>query len=157
MPLRLAATLHDIGKVAVPDRILQKPGPLTAEELAAVRCHPVVGAQIVAAHRGPRGGRPAGSPARTSTSTAPATREASPARTSPRRARILLVADAFDAMTSDRAYRRALPVDDALAELEREAGRQFDPRCVAALAAILGVPRPSDSRCGPLAFWAAAR
>ena len=132
-PLRLAATLHDIGKVAVPDRILQKPGPLTEAELDAVRLHPVTGAQIVARVEGmdeiaawighshehfDGSGYPRGTAG----------------EAIPQAARILLVADAFDAMTTDRCYRRALTHEEALAELERHAGGQFDPACVQALA-----------------------
>jgi diguanylate cyclase (GGDEF)-like protein len=82
--LRIAATLHDVGKVAVPDRVLQKPGPLSPAEFEQVRCHPTVGAQIVARIDGMQpiasGSRP-----RTSTSTARVTHAAWPARRSPRR------------------------------------------------------------------------
>src|SRR5919199_4860299 len=128
--LRMAAMLHDVGKVSVPDRILRKPGPLTDAEFAEVAKHPETGAEIVGrigslapivpwirhAHEHWDGsGYPDG-----------LSGEAIPLA-----ARILLVADAFDAMTSDRPYRKARSPDEALEELRRHAGSQFDPRCVA--------------------------
>ncbi len=130
--LRMAAMLHDVGKVSVPDHILRKRGPLTPAEFAEVAKHPETGAAIIAriaslqpivpwirhAHEHWDGsGYPDG-----------LSGEAIPLAS-----RILLVADAFDAMASDRPYRRALSHDDALAELRRNAGTQFDPRCVAIL------------------------
>lgn len=128
--LRMAAMLHDVGKVSVPDRILRKPGPLTDAEFAEVAKHPVTGAEIVGrigslapvvpwirhAHEHWDGsGYPDG-----------LSGEAIPLAS-----RILLVADAFDAMTSDRPYRKARSHDEAVGELRRHAARQFDPRCVA--------------------------
>jgi putative two-component system response regulator len=125
--LGYAAALHDIGKIAVPESILRKPGPLTEEEWVEVRRHPAVGAKIVAALRvgpvvGPiiRGhhehwdgrGYPDG-----------LRREAIPPG-----ARIVAIADAFDAMTSDRPYRPARTVAAAVREIRLGAGRQFDPK-----------------------------
>jgi HD-GYP domain-containing protein (c-di-GMP phosphodiesterase class II) len=124
--LRLGGLLHDVGKLTLPRSLLRKPGPLNARELALVRLHPVVGARIVAPilrrtgslecvlyhhehwdGRGyPLGRHGVGIP------------EA---------ARVLSVADAFDAMTSIRPYRAPLALDAALAELERCSGTQFDP------------------------------
>jgi diguanylate cyclase (GGDEF)-like protein/putative nucleotidyltransferase with HDIG domain len=130
--LRMAAMLHDVGKVSVPDHILRKPGPLTPAEFAEVAKHPETGAAIIgrigslapivpwvrhAHERWDGSGYPDG-----------LSGEAIPLAS-----RILLVADAFDAMTSDRPYRRALSHDDALAELRKNAGSQFDPRCVVIL------------------------
>jgi diguanylate cyclase (GGDEF)-like protein/putative nucleotidyltransferase with HDIG domain len=130
--LRLAATLHDVGKVAVPDHILRKPGPLSPDEYEAIKSHSTVGAEMVSRIPGmdavvpwirhshehfDGSGYPGG-----------LAREAIPLA-----ARILLVADAFDAMTSDRSYRRARRTEEALAELRRNAGGQFDPRCVEVL------------------------
>jgi diguanylate cyclase (GGDEF)-like protein len=128
-----AAELHDLGKVAVPDEILRKPGPLSAPEWELVRQHTLVGERILAA--------------------APALRPvAALVRASHERwdgggypdglageeialgARILAVCDAFDAITSDRPYRPARDAREAMRELERAAGRQFDPVVVAALA-----------------------
>jgi HD-GYP domain-containing protein (c-di-GMP phosphodiesterase class II) len=124
--LRIGAQLHDIGKLAVPDRILRKPGPLDDDELAQIRTHPTVGAKLI----GPVG------PARVAIPSVlyhherwdgggyPTGRAGT---TIPVEARLLAIADAFDAMTSDRSYRRALAADRALAELDRCAGGQFDP------------------------------
>jgi HD-GYP domain-containing protein (c-di-GMP phosphodiesterase class II) len=125
-PLRLGGTLHDVGKLGVPERILRKPGRLTVVETAQIRAHPALGVRLLAAipdarralpyvlyhhERWDGGGYPSGR-----------------ARDEiPLGARVLAVADAFDAMTCDRPYRRALTVGQALAELERCAGSQFDP------------------------------
>ncbi|MEA2410848.1 MAG: hypothetical protein QOC77_1409 [Thermoleophilaceae bacterium] len=134
--LRLASTLHDVGKVSVPDRILRKPGPLTIDEFEHVKGHPGVGAEIVAhidglsqvaewirhSHEHFDGsGYPDGLRGD----------EIPPA------ARVLLVADAFDSMLSVRPYGAPLEPEEALDELRRGAGIQFDPRCVDALAAHL--------------------
>ena len=122
----LGGPLHDIGKVAVSEAILRKPGPLDEHELAEIRTHPTAGAKLID-QVGPAGealpfilyhherwdgrGYPTG------------LRGAD----IPEGARILAVADAFDAMTSTRPYRRALPVERALGEIDRCAGTQFDP------------------------------
>jgi putative nucleotidyltransferase with HDIG domain len=127
--LRIGAALHDIGKLTVSDSVLRKPGPLSERELDEVRAHPEEGARMLALigtlreavpcvlHHHERWdgcGYPAGRAG-----------EAIPPE-----ARVLAVADAFDAMTSDRPYRPALPPDRAVAELERCAGTQFDPDVV---------------------------
>jgi HD-GYP domain-containing protein (c-di-GMP phosphodiesterase class II) len=124
--LRFAAPLHDVGKVTVRPQLLGKPGPLTLEELAEIRAHPHSGAQLVRPLRRFRaalpyvlfhherwdgGGYPAGLRG----------------RRIPIEARIIAIADAFDAMISPRPYRPALTHDHALAEVERGAGTQFDP------------------------------
>ena len=134
--LRLGALLHDIGKIGVSDQILRKNGPLTAEEFEQIKRHPGLGARILRQvpflaphlpivelhHERPDGrGYPFGLRA-----------EAIPLA-----ARIVHVADAFDAMTSARAYRAALPASEAFAELERFSGMQFDPACVEALLAAM--------------------
>ncbi len=136
--VRLAATLHDVGKAAVPDAILRKPGRLDPEEVRIVRAHPPIGADMVGripgmeriaqwircSHERPDGhGYPLGLHG-------PEIPEAS---------RIIHVADAFDAMTSDLPYREALSTERALEELQRCAGTQFDPDCVHALAEVVGV------------------
>ena len=130
--LRIAAMLHDVGKIAVPDHILRKPGPLERVELEAIMQHSHTGAELVSriegldrivpwirhAHESFDGsGYPDG-----------LSGEAIPLAS-----RILLVADAFDAITSTRPYRQARSVADAREELMRHAGRQFDPACVRAL------------------------
>jgi HD-GYP domain-containing protein (c-di-GMP phosphodiesterase class II) len=124
--LRLGGTLHDIGKLAVRCEVLKKPGPLTAAELQEVRAHPEIGARIVALDRVLRTAMPAvlhhherwdggGYP----------TGQAGPAI--PLEARILGVVDSYDAMTSNRPYRKALRSDQAAQEVDRCAGTQFDP------------------------------
>ncbi len=134
--LRIAAMLHDVGKVPVPDRILQKPGPLTDEEFEEVKKHPAVGAEMVARVDGVERIGPwirhshenfdgSGYP------------DGLSGEQIPLASRILLVADAFDAMTSDRPYRIALSMEAAVDQLRRNAGRQFDPRCVEAFEAYL--------------------
>src|SRR3954470_7729973 len=126
--VRLAGILHDVGKIAVPDGVLNKPGPLDDAEFAQMKKHPEVGALIVdgadlkdvaswviAHHERPDGrGYPFGLSG----------------DEIPLEARILAVADAYEAMTVDRVYRGALPVGEAREELRRCAGTQFDPRVV---------------------------
>jgi diguanylate cyclase (GGDEF)-like protein len=134
--LRLAAMLHDIGNVSIPDGILGKPAPLTGRELEEVRRHSDVGAQLVGRvdgldpivpwirhvhERFDGGGYPDGLAG----------------EAIPEASRILLVADAFVAMTSGRPYRRALPADAAVAELRSAAGTQLDSRCVEGLVRAL--------------------
>jgi putative two-component system response regulator len=129
--LTIGAPLHDIGKVMVSETILRKRGPLTERELAEIRTHPAAGAKLVSPVGPARdalpyvlyhhewwdgGGYPTG---RMGTEI-------------PEGARLLAVADAFDAMTSMRPYRRALPATRALDEIERCAGSQFDPTFAAA-------------------------
>jgi diguanylate cyclase (GGDEF)-like protein len=134
--LRLAAMLHDVGKVALPDRILRKPAALTPDEIAEMHGHSAVGADIVAridglapvvpwirhAHEHWNGG---GYP------------NGLRAASIPPASRILLVADALDAMTSERPYRGAMSLSQAVGELERNSGTQFDPECVEAIVAEL--------------------
>jgi putative nucleotidyltransferase with HDIG domain len=134
--LRLGALLHDIGKIGISDQILRKTGSLTAEEFEQIKRHPGLGARILRQvpflaphlpivelhHERPDGrGYPFGLRA----------------EDIPLAARIVHVADAFDAMTSARAYRAALPASVAFAELERFSGTQFDPACVEALLAAM--------------------
>ena len=121
--------LHDIGKVGIPESILSKDGPLSEREWSVMRTHPTIGAQIVAPiqflgdaslvirHHHERfdgTGYPGGLRA----------------DAIPLSARIFAIADSFDAMTSDRPYRRALPVARALDEIQDGAGTQFDPDVV---------------------------
>ena len=124
-----AALLHDVGKIAIPDAILSKPGPLDEHEWAFVRRHTIIGERILA-----------GAPA--------LTEAAALVRSShehydgsgypdglageeiPIGARVVTVCDAFDAMTSNRPYRAARSPTEALAELRRCAGTQFDPTVV---------------------------
>jgi diguanylate cyclase (GGDEF)-like protein len=139
--LRFAGLLHDVGKVAIPDRILNKPGPLTDAEQQLVRKHPEIGYELVADlelapidtwilhhHEHWDGsGYPFGLAG----------------AEIPFGSRIILVADAFDAMTTHRVYRRAISVQAAMGELRSESGRQFDPLVVDALAELLA-SSPAD-------------
>jgi putative nucleotidyltransferase with HDIG domain len=131
--LEFAALLHDIGKIRVPDEIINKPGKLTDAEFDVVRRHPVDGQEmlervggvlsevgIIVRHHHERwdgGGYP----------------DRIAGEAIPLAARIICVCDAYNAMTTNRPYRAALPVADAVAELERCSGEQFDPAVVAAL------------------------
>ena len=137
--IRQVAELHDVGKLAIPDAILDKPGALTDDEWELVRRHPIVGQRILAAapalvhvadivrathERFDGTGYPDGLSG----------------EDIPLIARVVMVCDAFHAMTSHRPYRPALAVEEALAELRRCAGSQFDPVVVTAFLAELGVP-----------------
>ncbi|MFG2459287.1 HD-GYP domain-containing protein [Streptomyces sp. NPDC048523] len=162
--LRFAGILHDVGKLGVPTRLLRKDGPLTPEERRVIELHPEYGHEMVRGisflgearaavlHHHERldgSGYPYGLVG----------------AQIPESARVVAVADAFDAMTSTRSYRRARPVGAALEELERCAGSQFDPRMVTALVRALsrhgwhpavtadeadgtGVPRPRPTTTG---------
>ena len=127
--LRMGAALHDVGKLTVPERILGKRGPLDPDELAAMRRHPEEGARMVARHRSLQLVVPAVlyHHERWDGTGYPVGLEG---EAIPPEARVLAVVDAFDAMTRDRPYRRALPQSHAVAELERCAGTQFDPEIV---------------------------
>ena len=129
--IEIGALLHDVGKIGVPDAILHKPGPLEAEEMAKIREHPSKGRHIlsniayleraipcVLHHHERYDGK--GYP------------EGIAGAGIPLPGRIISVADAFDAMTSDRPYRRKRDPESAVAELIRHSGRQFDPDVVAA-------------------------
>jgi len=140
--VRIAAELHDIGKVAIPDAVIRKPGPLDEHEWAFIAQHTIIGERILRA-----------APSLASV--------ASIVRSSHERldgagypdgiagdaipigARIIFVCDAFDAMTSARPYARPKTPTEALAELQRCAGTQFDPAVVTAFAAALQ-PMASD-------------
>ena len=153
--IRVAALLHDVGKVAVPEEILDKPAPLTSAEWRTVVQHPRIG-QVILEH-------------------AAALRDAVPiilhhherfaghgypyglrANEIPLGARIVAIADAYDAMTHDRPYKRAMSHEAAITELKQHAGTQFDPELVALFCAlyadeaplpdptVLAITNPSD-------------
>jgi putative nucleotidyltransferase with HDIG domain len=127
--LRAASVLHDIGKLAVPEHIISKPGKLTPEEFEKMKVHPIVGAEIleqvdfpypvvpiVRAHheKWDGSGYPSGLKG----------------EAIPMGARILSAVDCLDALSSDRQYRKALPLDEAMLSVASEAGTSFDPRVV---------------------------
>jgi putative nucleotidyltransferase with HDIG domain len=133
--IRVGALLHDIGKIGISDAVLQKPGRLTSEEEELIRQHPVIGRKILECVQGfdaylpvvelhhenwdglgyPRGLK---------------------GEETPRTARIVKVADAYDAMTSDRPYRRGMAHDEAIRVLKENAGTQLDPAAVQAFLAL---------------------
>jgi diguanylate cyclase (GGDEF)-like protein/putative nucleotidyltransferase with HDIG domain len=130
--LRAAALLHDIGKLAVPEHIISKPGRLTPEEFDKLKIHPMVGAEIlervqfpypvapiVRSHHEKWDGR--GYP------------EGLKGEQIPMGARILAAVDCLDALASDRQYRRAMPLDRAMQQVVSESGTSFDPRIVEVL------------------------
>jgi diguanylate cyclase (GGDEF)-like protein len=127
--LRHAASLHDIGKVAIPDAIITKPGPLSDEEWAFMRRHTLIGERILAA--APALG-PAARLVRSSHEAWDGTGypDALAGIEIPTGARIIAVCDSFDAITSNRPYAASKTTDEALAELRRCAGTQFDPEIV---------------------------
>jgi diguanylate cyclase (GGDEF)-like protein/putative nucleotidyltransferase with HDIG domain len=127
--LQAASILHDIGKLAVPDYIISKPGRLTPEEFEKMKIHPIVGAEILATINFPYPVVPvvrahhekwdgSGYP------------DGLKGTGIPLGARILSCVDCFDALASDRQYRKALPLDEALAVVKSEAGKSFDPAVV---------------------------
>jgi HD-GYP domain-containing protein (c-di-GMP phosphodiesterase class II) len=133
--VRIGALLHDIGKIGVPDDVLRKPGRLTAEEFALVQEHPTIGRRILEGVNGfsrylaavelhhenwDGTGYPHGQAG----------------LETPVDARIIHVADAYDAMTTDRPYRRGMSREEAIARLREGAGTQFDPEVVRRFAAV---------------------
>jgi putative nucleotidyltransferase with HDIG domain len=154
--LRIGAYLHDVGKIGVADAILQKPGRLTDEEREIMRRHPEVGAQIlqpvgfnqsvmdVVLHHHERldgEGFPWGLAG----------------DEIPLLARVVAVADAYDAMTTNRAYRAAMTPEQAYAELARAAGSQFDPRVVEAFGVAQQLGTGSDAEAPPEPVASASR
>jgi HD-GYP domain-containing protein (c-di-GMP phosphodiesterase class II) len=133
--IRLGTPLHDIGKIGIDDAILRKPDRLTPQEYEAMKLHTVKGDEILAtlpdlaavrpivrSHHERWDGR--GYP------------DGLAGEAIPRLARVVAVADAFDAMTSDRPYRKGMPTAAAFDEVEKQSGKQFDPLCAAAFLAL---------------------
>jgi putative nucleotidyltransferase with HDIG domain len=147
--IRVGALLHDIGKIGISDAVLQKPGKLTPEEEALIQQHPVIGRKILECVQGfdaylqvvelhhenwGGGGYPRGL---TGDQT-------------PRAARIVKVADAYDAMTSDRPYRRGMRHDEAVRILEKCAGTQLDPAAVQAFVTLGDIVKPEPDSGDPI-------
>jgi putative nucleotidyltransferase with HDIG domain len=145
--LEFGALLHDVGKIRVADEIINKPGKLTDAEWTLIRRHPVEGQEmlervggvlaevgVIVRHHHERwdgGGYPDGIAG----------------HAIPLAARIISTCDAYSAMTTNRPYRSAMPVADAIAELQRCSGAQFDPAVVAAMARIVARrPVPLQAR-----------
>lgn len=139
---RIAGLMHDIGKIGIPETILDKPGALTAEERAKIQEHSIIGyrilsstnefveiSDIILSHHERWDGK--GYPRGLSKESIPLF------------ARIISVADTFDAMTSERTYRRSFSHKEAVDEIERMAGSQFDPEVVSAFCAVLRGNAPS--------------
>jgi diguanylate cyclase (GGDEF)-like protein len=137
--IRNAAELHDVGKIAIPDEILTKPGPLTDDEWVFMRQHSVIGERILSA-------APALAQVATLVRASHERHDGAgypdglAGEEIPIGARIIAACDAFSAMTTDRPYRAACSDADAFRELERCAGTQFDPTLVAPLIAMLSAP-----------------
>lgn len=134
--VKIAGLFHDIGKIAIPDSILQKPGPLTKEECAKVRSHPTMGKSLLSSMSSLEGilniieshheridgtGYPYGLKG----------------DEIPEEAKIISVADTFDAMTSKRTYRDSMSLEEAVAELKRCSGKQFEAEIVSVFLDVL--------------------
>jgi putative nucleotidyltransferase with HDIG domain len=138
--VKLGALLHDIGKIGIPEAILKKPTSLTGEEIAVMQQHPDIGARIL-------------QPVPFFADLVPLVRSSHERWDGrgypdglvgdeiPLGSRVIAVCDAFHAMTEDRVYRKALTLGDALAEIDRCAGTQFDPVCTGALLDVIRVGR----------------
>jgi diguanylate cyclase (GGDEF)-like protein len=149
--LRIAGLLHDLGKIGIPDRILNKPGPLDAAEQELMRKHPQLAFDLLDGHdfapmdawilhhheRWDGNGYPTGLAG----------------AEIPFGSRIILVADAFEAMTTDRIYRPAISADAAMQELCEHAGTQFDALVVAALEEHLAEYRRQPVSGAPVSAW----
>ena len=133
--LVVGAFLHDVGKIGIPDRILLKPGKLTADEFEVMKTHSLLGIEIVGGNPWLAGAAPiirhhhehfggTGYP------------DSLSGEAIPRTARVFAVVDVFDALTSERPYKRAMSLAGAMAIIARDSGRQFDPEVVAAFMGI---------------------
>jgi len=131
------APLHDMGKLGIPDEILRKPGKLTAQEFEIMKTHTTIGAQILSGSRFPILQK-AEEIALTHHERWDGTGYAGLAgERIPLSGRIVALADVFDALTNDRVYRKAMPLEEALTEIELQRGRHFDPEMVDAFLQII--------------------
>lgn len=131
------APLHDMGKLGIPDEILRKPGKLTAQEFEIMKTHTTIGAQILSGSRFPIL-QMAEEIALTHHERWDGTGYAGLAgERIPLSGRIVAIADVFDALTNDRVYRKAMPLEEALAEIELQRGQHFDPEMVDAFLQII--------------------
>ena len=132
-----AALLHDVGKIRIPSEIINKPGKLTDEEFELIKTHTIEGEKLLAQVGGILGN--VGRIVRSCHEDWDGTGypDGLVGEEIPRVARIVRACDAFSAMTTDRSYRKARPVDEAVAELRRCSGTDFDPATVEALAAVI--------------------
>jgi putative two-component system response regulator len=148
--IRHAAPLHDIGKIGIPDAILQKPGKLTDEEFEEMKCHTTIGVAILSGSR---------------SRVLQLAEEIAlyhherwdgdgymglAGDAIPLAARIVTVADTFDAITHGRPYRQAVSADEALIEIHLESGKQFDPKVVRALIHLCGSASRSEQKAAPV-------
>jgi HD-GYP domain-containing protein (c-di-GMP phosphodiesterase class II) len=136
------ARLHDVGKVALPAKVLEKPGPLNSAEWEAVTRHPAIGAKLLETIKPLAWAAPMvrASHERNDGKGYP---DGLSGEQIPLESRIVFVCDAFDAITSERPYQAAVGGAAAMRELERCAGTQFDPVVVAALASVMPLPGPA--------------
>jgi putative two-component system response regulator len=149
--MRLAAPLHDLGKIGIPDHILLKPGRFSADEYEQMKSHTAIGARILSGGRYPLlrmaeeiaythherwdgSGYPLGLAG----------------EDIPLTGRIVAVADAFDALTHARPYKHAWPIKEALVEIARQSGEKFDPCVVAALLRLYGQPTAAEDSADQL-------
>jgi len=135
--LEIAARFHDVGKLAIPDALMTKPSPLTPREMAIMRQHVDIGADILEASRALGEAAPDVRASHEQFGGGGYPRQIA-GRDIPLAARIIAVVDAYDAMTQDRSYRARVDSYDAAAELVRCSPAQFDPQIVAAFLAVLG-------------------
>ncbi len=149
--IRRAAPLHDVGKIGISDTILLKPGKLTEEEFEIIKSHTAIGARLLA------GGH--SDFVKTAETIAISHHERWDGNGYPQRlkaeeipleGRIVAVTDVFDALTHERPYKKAWPVEEARAEIEKQSGKQFDPRVVEAFLQVMLNERPavSEFACG---------
>jgi putative two-component system response regulator len=148
--LRRAAPLHDVGKIGIPDAILLKPGKLTPEEFELMKTHTTIGAEILSGGRSPL--------VRLAQNIALTHQERWDGSGYPRglageaiplEGRIVALVDVLDALTHERPYKLAWPLDEAVAEIARQSGRQFDPRLVAVFLQLYAEGRLADLSAVP--------